>query len=368
MKKILMSVLLGTVALSGCDPAPPTPITPPTAGVFILSEGQYGAGDGVVSAFDKTTKTLLVDAFGAANGGSRLGDVVQDLGVVGSRGYVCVNASKKVEVVSLPDFKSVATIKKQGKVEPGEVRFFTAGPAGASGPGAAATRGYVTAWRGKFNFGYDAGRVLVLDLATNTIIDSITVGRCPERATILAGNLYVPNSLDNTVSVIDLTNNRVTGTIVVGDGPTAVVAEPSGRLWVLCAGFIVYSPSGNVLSSTPGALVRFGAGSAGAVQQRLSFATAGPGNLRLSPDGTQLYYGYGGAQYRVATTATALPTTPFIRRDFSGFAIDPRDQTIFAAIAPSFSTNGRFLRYPPNGGTALDSFTVRVGPNGFVFY
>ena len=359
MKKTLLLTLLSAVALASCDPKrDPDPVVPATTSVYVLSEGQFGAGDGAVSAFDKTTKTLVVDAFGAANrdanGVSKLGDVVQDMGVVGSRGYVCVNASNKVEVVSLPDFKSVATIRNIR-----QPRYFAT---------TSATRGYVTSWRGPYT-NYQPGKVMVLDLTTNAVIDSITVGRNPEQLTVLNGSLYVPNSLDNTVSVIDAATNKVTATVTVGDGPRTVVADQANSLWALCTGFTVYNPAPpyDVISSTTGSLVRFAAGSS-TPQTKLPFASGGPSLLRISPDKTQLYYSYGGAEYQLATSATALPTTPFIRRDFSGFAIDPRDNTIFAAVSTGYTTNGRFLRYPAGGGAVIDSFTVKVGPNGFVFY
>jgi len=351
MKKTLLLTLLSAVVLASCDPKrDPDPVVPATTSVYVLSEGQYGAGDGAVSAFDKATKTLVVDAFGAANsdanGRSKLGDVIQDMGIVGSRGYVCVNASNKVEVVSLPDFKSVATIRNIR-----QPRYFAS---------TSATRGYVTSWRGPYT-NYQPGKVMVLDLTTNTVIDSITVGRNPEQLTVLNNLIYVPNSYDNTVSVIDATTNRVTSTVTVTSGPKTVVADQANNLWVLCS-----QPYG-ATSTPPAALVRFTPGSTTA-QLTLPFASSGPAQLRISPDKTQLYYSYNGAEYRMATNATALPTSPFIRRNFSGFAIDPRDNTIFAAVSTGYTTNGRFLRYPAAGGAVIDSFTVRVGPNGFVFY
>ncbi|RZK88767.1 MAG: hypothetical protein EOO62_37160, partial [Hymenobacter sp.] len=211
--------------------------------------------------------------------------------------------------------------------------------------------------------------VMVLDLVANTVIDSITVGRNPEQLIALNGKLYVPNSNDNTVSVIDVATNKVTATVTVGDGPRTVVADQSGNIWALGTGFTVYnsSPPYNIISSTPGSLTRFAAGGTSA-QLTLPFANTSVSKLRISPDKTLLYYSYNGAEYQMSTTATALPNTPFLRRSFSGFAIDPRDNTIFAAVSTGYTTNGRFLRYPAAGGAAIDSFTVKVGPNGFVFY
>ena len=356
MKKSLLALSLAAAAgLAGCNPDKDTgPSVPGSPGVFILSEGQFGAGDGAVSAFGTGSKALLVDAFGTLNNGAKLGDVVQDMGIANSRGYICVNGSNKVEVVEAPSFNSVATIRNIR-----QPRYFAS---------TSATRGFVTSWRGPYT-NYQPGKVMVLNLSNNTVLDSITVGRNPEQLLAFSGTLYVPNSNDNTVSVINATTNQVTSTVTVGDGPRTVVADQAGNLWVLCTGFTVYnsSPPYNVISSTPGSLVRFAPASP-TTQLKLNFSSGSPSKLRISPDQTQLYYSYNGVEYRMSTTATALPTTSFLRRNFSGFAIDPRDNTVYGAIAPSYTTNGRFLRYPAAGGAAIDSFEVRVGPNGFIFY
>jgi YVTN family beta-propeller protein len=344
MKNSLLTLLLGATALAGCDPDQENgPSVPGSPGVYILSEGQFGKGDGTVSAFGITSKALLTDAFGTINNGTKLGDVIQDMGVAGTQGYICVNASSKVEVVSVPDFRSVATIKKIP-----QPRYFAA---------TSATRGYVTAWRGPYT-GYLPGKVMVLNLSTNTLIDSLTVGRCPEQLTVANGLLYVPNSYDNTVSVIDPATSNITN-VTVPIGPKTVVADQGGNLWVLCA------PPYGVTGTA--ALARFAPGSTTA-QLILPFADGSPSQLRVSPDKTQLYYSFNGAEYQMSTTATALPTTPFMRRDFNGFAIDPRDNSIYGAVSTGFTTNGYFLHYPAGGGKALDSVTVKVGPNGFVFY
>ena len=354
MKKITLLSLLAAAALAGCNPKDKDQASPSSNSVLVLSEGQFGAGDGAVSTFSRSSKTVVPDAFAAANVGSKLGDVVQDLGVVNNKGYICVNGSRKVEVVSLPDFKSVATIRR---IE--QPRYFVS---------TSSTRGYVTSWRGSFT-GYQAGKVMVIDLTTNTVVDSITVGRCPEKLLSFNGNLYVPNSYDNTVSVISLSTNKVTSTVTVADGPSVIVADQNRNLWVLCSGFVVYSPTPpyNIISSTPGTLARFTTATPNN-QLLLTFANAGPSDLRISPDQTKLYYSYNGAEYQMNTNTATLPSVPFIRRDFSGFGIDPNDNTVYGAVSPSYTTNGRFLRYPATGGAPLDSFEVKVGPNGFVFY
>ncbi|WP_375416989.1 YncE family protein [uncultured Hymenobacter sp.] len=357
MKKQLIPFFAALAVLSACDPDKETPPAPATTDVFILSEGQFQAGDGAVSAFDKTTKALTVDAFGAANDDAKLGDVVQSMGVQGSRGYVVVNASNKIEVVNLPDFKRVATITALE-----QPRYFTS---------TSATRGYVTEWRGPYT-GYLPGVLSILNLTSNTVASRVPVGRNPEQLLALGGKIYVPNSLDNTISVIDEATGQLSSTITVADGPASLVADKDNNVWALCTGFVTYlsTPPYTATRVSNGTLIRFSPNSP-ATQLKFSFpATGSPGKLRISPGQDQLYYQFNGAEYQMSVTASTLPTTPFIRRNFSGFAIDPRDNTIFGAISPSYSTNGKFIRYQDKGATAvaIDSFEVKVGPNGFVFY
>ncbi|MDQ2772005.1 MAG: hypothetical protein M3Y54_16075 [Bacteroidota bacterium] len=356
MKKPILAALAALALLTACDPQKDVIVAPVplTTAVYVLSEGQFGAGDGAVSTFDRTSKALTVDAFGNANNGAKLGDVVQSMGVQGSKGYIVVNASNKIEVVSLADFKTAGTIA--GLTQP---RYFTS---------TSATRGYVTEWRGPYT-GYLPGVLTILDLGTNTVSSRVAVGRNPEQLLALGGKIYVPNSLDNTVSVIDEATGTLTSTITVADGPGSMVADKDGNVWVLCTGFVTYLsvPPYTATRVSNGTLVRFNPASP-ATQLKLTFpGTASPGQLRSNPAKDQLYYHFGGNEYQLSSTATALPTTPFLRRSFTGFNLDPRDGTIYAAISPSYNSNGRFIRYQPSG-APIDSFTVKVGPNGFVFY
>ena len=355
MKNLTPVGLAALVLLAACDPKKEMMVAPAplTTSVYVLSEGQFGAGDGAVSAFDRTAKTLTVDAFGSANNGAKLGDVVQSMGVQGSKGYVVVNASNKIEVVNLPDFKTAGTI---GGLE--QPRYFTS---------TSATRGYVTEWRGPFT-GYLPGVLSIIDLSTNAVTSRVPVGRNPEQLLALGGKIYVPNSLDNTISVIDEATGALSSTITVADGPGSLVADKDGNVWALCSGFVTYlaTPPYTATRVSNGTLVRFSPASP-ATQLKLAFpGTDSPDQLRINPAKDQLYYSFDGVEYRLATSATALPTTPFLRRSFSGFGIDPRDNTIYGAIAPSYSSNGRFVRYQPSG-AVIDSFTVKVGPNGFIF-
>lgn len=97
-----------------------------------------------------------------------------------------------------------------------------------------------TKWYG---FNADLNNVSVVDVATNTQIGSpITVGNKPQSGSRGSdGRIYVSNSTDNTVSVIDTNTDAVVETIVVPPCPTyeglASMAFPQGEdyFYVACA-------------------------------------------------------------------------------------------------------------------------------------
>src|SRR5690606_19043542 len=91
-----------------------------------------------------------------------------------------------------------------------------------------------------------------------------------------------------------------------------------------------------------------------------------PEDMVINGAKNKLYYSYQGAVYEVPVSATSLSTTPIITRYFYGIGIDPTDNNIYGADAGNFSSNGKVIRYNTSG-TALDSFQVGVGPNGFIF-
>ena len=354
MQKIsfLRPLLLGaafTSFLASCSHNDDSTPTPTGSGqyAFVINEGNFSNGIGAVSRFDKSTKDLLSDAFSSANNGAVLGSVVQSMTVVDTKGYVVVNNSNKIEVVSLPDFKSTATIN--GLNQP---RYLTRSVVNPN-------KAYVTEWLGgPYPAPYTAGRLSVLDLTTNKVTGTIPVGINPGRAILANGTLYVPNSGTKSLTFVNDATGAVTGSLALDTPASDVVADKNGTLWILC---------GSDYASRPAQLVKFIP--ATTTQQVFPLPTVGSGSgLRISPDGQQLYYSYNKAEYRMNITDTALPTTPLIRRSFYGFDIDPATGLLYGTDALNYSNPGKLLRYQPTGGKALDSTTVQVSPNGVVFY
>ncbi|GAA3949109.1 DUF5074 domain-containing protein [Hymenobacter algoricola] len=317
--------------------------------VFVLNEGKYGTPNGAVSYFQKANSTVAdLNIFQTVNS-RELGDVVQSMTVINGQGYIVANNSKKVEVVNMTTFQTVATIT--GLEQP---RYVVA---------VAANKAYVSEW---INFSSPKGRIAVIDLGTNTITKTIAVGPQPERLLVANNRVYVGNTGDDTLRVINPATDAVESKIKVKDAPGSLVLDKSGAIWVLCQGITKYGPGPlyPVIQDTQGNLVKF-APTLPTAQTVLPF-TGHPGGLRLNGAADQLYYRFGGGLYNMAITATALPARALIARRFNGADIDPQDNTIYGSVG-SFSTTGRFIRYKPDG-MAIDSFGVSIGPTGFLFY
>jgi len=67
--------------------------------------------------------------------------------------------------------------------------------------------------------------VSVIDPTNNTVTDTINVGTFPSGLSYNGTNIYVANGDDDNVSVINPTNNTIIDTITVGNGPKAIVFD-----------------------------------------------------------------------------------------------------------------------------------------------
>jgi YVTN family beta-propeller protein len=88
------------------------------------------------------------------------------------------------------------------------------------------------------------GTVSVVDVATNTVTDTIKVGLQPSSLTVHDGSVFVTNTNSDTVSVIDAASHRVTQTFnveplpgaTVGSSPNSVAFPDANHLLVSVGG------------------------------------------------------------------------------------------------------------------------------------
>jgi YVTN family beta-propeller protein len=347
----LATICVASSLLFACENSENPTITPKgkyAEGVFILNEGQFGRANGSVSFYNRKNIDSVAfegDIFRKANNRT-MGDVVQDLLVVNQKAFIVVNNSNKIEIVDAGNFKSLAP------------EIVLKSPRRAVSIG---NKLYVTEWVGA-SFPATAvvnGQVSVIDINTYQVLKTITVGKLPDKMLIANGKLYVANSEENTVTVINTNNDIVETTLTVADRPNGLQQDANGNIWVLCGG--VPSWAG---ATTSAVLLRFSPNNP-IIQTKFTFSSSGASNLAINHEKNTLFFSRGGAVFTMNITATNLPTIPLIRRSFYGLGID-KDGTIYGADALNYAVNGRMIRYNKNG-VALDSATVGLVPNGFVF-
>jgi YVTN family beta-propeller protein len=349
--KTVIAAMALTMMVSSCkkDPSPDTNSNSATAsygaGVFIVNEGVYSTGTGTVSYLNRSTKVITNDIFQSAN--SRpLGNVAQSMAIYNGKGYIVVNNAQKVEVVTLSDFKSLATIT--GLTSP---RYFK-----ALNP----SKAYITDM---------TGYVAVINLNHNSITKLIQTGRSPETMVLSGNYLYVANfggfGTDSTISVINTQTDTLTATIQVKYMPNCMAIDANGKIWVSCKGkgYTGYPASGD----TEGHLICIDPSNNGIVKDfPLSTTSDHIDYMVIDSLRENLYYLSDDEVFKFSVNSSALNTTALINRSFYHIGYDNVTNYIYAANAGDYANNGWIIRYQVNG-TPVDSFKAGIIPSYFCF-
>ncbi|MFN0031284.1 MAG: DUF5074 domain-containing protein [Flavobacteriales bacterium] len=348
MKRIIAGFAIATMALASCGKETPAPgTTNYSHGRFITNEGNFGSSNATIT-YIADDGTVINDVYFLENN-LELGDVLQSFTVIGDKGYAVLNNSQKVVVVTIADMKHAATIT--GLDYP---RYVLDGGNG---------KAYLT--DGAMN-----GYVRVIDLATNSIAESIAVGNGPEKM-ILDGNLlYVCNSggwnIDNTVSVIDITTNTLVQTIAVSDRPQDIVHSSDGDVWVLCSGETLYDVDWNIVGHTDAKIFRINSDTY-LVEDEQSIGANGdhPRQLEVSPDGGMLYFENNGV-FQFSIAEADFDATEIIADMRGSLNIHPGNGELWCVGISDFVTASVVYRYSA-GGTLVASYTAGIGANGVAF-
>ncbi|MET4082138.1 DNA-binding beta-propeller fold protein YncE [Pedobacter sp. UYP30] len=204
-------------------------------GLYLLNEGNMGSNKASLDFYDFASGLYTRNIFSAVNPAVTLGlgDSGNDVKIYGSKMYVVVNGSNKLEILN------AKTAKEVGKLDIHNPR-------------------YVTFYK---NFAYITsydGFVAVVDTANTSVIKTkITVGNQPEEMAVVGSKLYVANSgglnppnYDRTVSVIDLSSNIEIKKIDVAINLHHLKADQYGDLYVTSRGDYANIPSSIFLIDT----------------------------------------------------------------------------------------------------------------------
>ena len=351
MKKfIYFAAIAAAFSFTSCsdddDDNPGFPETPTSVdGLFVVSNGNYMAGNGSLAYYDPDAKTVYNNIFETANG-MKLGDTAQSMSIDGNTGWICVNGSNVVYAIDTDNYKV------KGHV------------ANISSPRNALVindnKMYVT------NL-YD-NRIAIVDPSTYTVTGHIEIPDMDAslgstEQMIKVGKYVYVNcwSYQKEVLKIDATTDAVVDRIEVGIQPQSIAYDGKKYLWVLCDGG---GWDGNPIGFEAPSLSRINLDTF-KVDTTITLAEySSASNLRYYNG--NLYWIENGVQC-MSDKATSAPSAPLIASTSYGlYALDinPVNGEIYVADAIDYMQAGLVSRYDSKG-TLIDSFNVGIIPAGF---
>jgi YVTN family beta-propeller protein len=166
----------------------------------------------------------------------------------------------------------------------------------------------------------NSSTVSVIDIATNTVVDTVTVGPLPYGVAVnpAGTRAYVGNAGSNTVSVIDTASNTVVATVTVGTTPYGIAVNPAGtRAYVANNG----NANVSVIDTANNTVV--------------ATVTAGinPYGVAVNPAGTRAYVGNAGSNTVsvIDTANNTVVATVTVGSNPVGVAVNPAGTRAYVA-------------------------------------
>ena len=331
-------------------------------GMYVLNEGNMGSNKASIDFLDldenKPTVHYLRNIYSERNPNvvKELGDVGNDIKIYGSKLWIVVNVSNKVEVATADSCKRITQIN----IPNCRYLAFKDGFA------------YVSSYVGPVKFDKDAplGMVYKVDTMDFKKKDSVVVGYQPEELCIVDNKLYVANSggyrapnYDHTLSEIDLTTFKEIRKIKVGLNPHHCQVDHYGQIWV--------TSRGNY-NDVPSRIYRLYKGRNQIYEVMDSIDTPVSG---LSIVGDSLYY-YGAAWNNATATNnisyglinvrthkiidTNLFSAPQLKAITMpyGIIVNPTDRDFYLMDAKNYVSSGSLLHFKSDG---TYDWTVQTG-------
>ena len=286
-----------------------------------------------------------------------LNTLVQSITVREGIGYVVGNTSDRIDVIDLEMNERIAQIRDV----PGP-RFMEV---------VSEEKAYIS--------NLFASSVTIIDLENNTILGSIPVGMNPERIAVSNGRAYVANfgfgTADSTLSVIDIATDSVVETMQTDcDGPRFLEVDQEDELWVFCNGKTVFNADfTEIIEQTNGEVVVF-TGDSGEETARIEL-DAQPGTSALGQDAwydattNRMFFIEGASILVFDASMNELTETIEIpgEEDIGAVAYDPGADELYVARITGFTTAG-FVSIHDITGTEVDRFDAGIAPASIAFY
>jgi YVTN family beta-propeller protein len=308
-------------------------------GVFILNEGNFRGGNGSLSFYSYDSSKIFNDLFYAKNG-RPLGDVPNSMITYADKAYIVVNNSGKIEIIDQATLESKATIT--GLISPRNMVIINHNKA------------YVSS--------IYSDSVAIINLSDNSISGYINLGRSSEAIIVAGDKAYISSWLGgNEIMVINTVTNQIIDSIEVGKEPESMVLDKNKMLWVICnGGWTRQNFAELVVISTI----------TDNIEKIFVFPAkqASPSCIQIDGTGSTIYYLDNGVR-RMDINSADLPMYPFISQSgeyFYKIGINPDNSDIFITDAVDFMQPGYLLIYK-NDGTFVTKQRTEIIPGQICF-
>ncbi|WP_316798416.1 YncE family protein [Pedobacter frigidisoli] len=323
---------------------PATPLSV-VKGLYVLNEGNMNMNKASLDYVDLRTGVYRRNIYGQANPEvvKGLGDVGNDIGVYGSKLYVVVNVSNKLEILD------AKTAKKIKQIDITNCRYITFNKGKA----------YVSAYLGKVGDpNAPDGNISEIDTGTLEIKRKVDVGRQPEEMAIVGEKLYIANSggysppnYERTISVIDLNSFTEIKRIDVAINLSRLKADRYGDLYVTSRGDYYHIPSRLYVIDTR------------TDQVKKTFDIAAS-NLWIDDDTAYIYateWSYIQQKNTISYSMINVKDETVMSRKFItdgtdsqikipyGIIVDPNTKDVYVSDAKDYVTPGTLYCFDPNG-------------------
>lgn len=315
-------------------------------GIFVVNEGNFNWGNASITFINKGD-SVEQDVFRTHNDRS-LGDVAESMQTFNDKGFIIVNNSNDIDVVSLKDFKLITSIT--GFSSPRFMTFVDS------------TKAYVTNMQ---------NNISVIDMATLSVAKSIPTLGWTESIIKYNTFLYVSaigGEYDSSyqrkarVLIIDTKSDQIVDSIKTGKEPIGLVMDKKNKIWVLCTGGYDHFEPPSLLRIDP--ILRI-------VEKTFSFPDPNniPSRLCINAHGDTLYFLDNGV-YQMPVSSLTIPSSPLIPANghlYYGLGIQPSNGNIFVSDAIDYTQSGVVYQYDQIHGSLLKSFPAGRIPGSFCF-